>query len=252
MKSFIKIILVATTIASIAVGCTKDDVVDTTANQALTSASTFSLSNRLLAGFVIDSSSVPNLSTSLLPTGYNGFRKLLTYDTIASGNKPKVYTVGQVINISTYVRGDDAAIANILNGINFRFFGVPTIYTGAASSSNWIKSVSNPPQSPVQAAEDSIRGFVPRSIDVLNTVSLPTINAGAVTPFTIFKVNTELSNGISYSTYLVNLAYTIPASLSGKLISVNFSVRTSLSGTTASSFRNDLGNVNWNYAFRVL
>ncbi len=250
MKSILKNLLAALTVMAFAASCTKDETINTDANAGLASATTFSLSNRLLAGFVLDSTAA-GVPAGALPAGYNNFRKLLTYDTIATANKPKLDTVGQVITIVAFIKGDDAAIANAANSINFRFFGTPTLYPGAPSSSNWVKSVSNPPQSPVQAAEDSIRGFIPKAADVLATAALPTITVGNTTPFTVTKIAAETIGGVPYSTYLVQLNYTIPAALAGKLVSINFSARTSLSGTSPSSFRNDLGNVNWNYAFRV-
>ena len=55
---------------------------------------------------------------------------------------------------------------------------------------------------------------------------------------------TENLNGISYSTYLVKHSYIIPIALSTKLVSINFSI-------SSGTLRNDVGNVNWNYAFRV-
>ncbi len=250
MKSIFKNLLVAITVIGFAASCTKDEVINTDANAGLAGASTFTLSNRLLAGFVLDSTAA-GVPAGALPTGYNNFRKQLTYDTIATANKPKIDTVGQVITIAVFIKGDDAAISNSLNGINFRFFGTPTLYPFASSASNWVKLASNPPQSFIQAAEDSIRGFIPKATDVLATVASPAIAAGSTPTFTITKVAAENINGVSYSTYVILLTYSIPPAFAGKLISVNFCTRTSLSGASPSNFRNDLGNVNWNYAFRV-
>jgi hypothetical protein len=241
MKHIIKYILIAFAITIVIVSCKKQEAnVNAAANSATAGASYLSLNNRIMSAFVIDSSSFPQIAAGILPASYNKFRKQLTYDTIATANKPRVYNVGDVINIVAFVKGDDSAIAK--RNISFKFFGVPTIYPGASAATNWIKVVSNPPQSLIQAAEDSIRGFAPRSIDVLSTVNFATISTTNTTPFTITKVSAEQINGIAYSSYVVQLSYVIPAALSGKLTSVNFSVGTG---------RNDIGTVNWNYAFRV-
>lgn len=240
MKSIIKKYLVTIAVATAIVSCTKNnDAIDVAANTANTAATTFSLNNRVLAAFVIDSSSIPGLPAGTLPAGYNKFRKQLTYDTIASANKPKVYNVGDTVIVLAYVKGDDNAIGK--RNINFKFFGIPTFYT---SSGNWIKVTTNPPQSPIQAAEDSIRGFAPRSIDVFSTVSRPAIAEITDTLVSIKKVGTGQVNSINNTTYLVQLNYIIPVELSGKLTSINFAVGT-------GNLKNDLGNVNWNYAFKV-
>jgi hypothetical protein len=241
MKQIMKYMLFAFTIIIAMVSCKKEEAnINAAANSATAGASYLSLNNRIMSAFVIDSSSFPQIATGILPVSYNKFRKQLTYDTIATANKPRVYNVGDAINIVAFVKGDDSAIAK--RNISFKFFGVPTIYPGASAATNWIKAVSNPPQSPIQAAEDSIRGFAPRSIDVLNTINVASISVTNTFPVNITKVNTEQINGIAYSSYIVQLSYVIPAALSGKLTSINFSVGTG---------RNDIGTVNWNYAFRV-
>jgi hypothetical protein len=241
MKQIMKYILFAFAISTAIVSCKKEEAnLNGAANSATAGASYLSLNNRIMSAFVIDSSSFPQIPAGILPISYNRFRKQLTYDTIATANKPRVYNVGDAINIVAFVKGDDSAIAK--RSISFKFFGVPTIYPGASAATNWIKAISNPPQSPIQAAEDSIRGFVPRSIDVLNTVNVASIVVNNTFPINITKVNAEQINGIAYSTYIVQLSYVIPAALSGKLTSINFSVGTG---------RNDIGTVNWNYAFRV-
>ncbi len=240
MKSIIKNSLFTIVAVVAIISCTKNnDDMNAAANTANTAAATFSLNNRILAGFVIDSTSIPNLPVGTLPGGYNKFRKQLTYDTISSANKPRLYSVGDTIIVLAYVKGDDIAIAT--RSINFKFFAVPTFFT---ASGNWIRNTTNPPQSPIQSAEDSIRGFAPRSIDVFSTVSRPVITEITDTLVRIKKVGTEQVNGIGNTTYLVQLNYVIPVALSGKLTSINFAVGT-------GNLRNDLGNVNWNYAFRV-
>ena len=239
----IKLYFLAASLLVALASCTKtEDISNPAANAATTGAANLSLNNRLQAGFIIDSSTLHFLPAGSLPSGYNKFRKQLTYDTLSAANKPVVYDTNTVITILTYVKGDDSAINR--RSINFRFFGVPTLYPGGRATSNWIKPLSNPPQSAVQAAEDSIRNFAPRSIDVLNTVTQSSIRVNTTAPFEITKVKSEVLSGISYSTYLIKLSYTIPPSLSGKLVSINFSV-------SSSTIRNDIGNVNWNYAFRV-
>jgi hypothetical protein len=211
--------------------CKKDtDTVNGTANTANAAVNTFSLNNRLLAAFVLDGTTLPNVT---IPTTYNKLRKLLTYDTLAAANKPIVYNVGDVITILGYIKGDDYAISK--RNINIRFFQPsPATFNRPADLY------------PIQRAEDSIRNYAPNSSAgaiLLDQFSIPTIANTNTSPFTVTTVGSELVNGITNTTYLVKIEYTIPASISGKLVSINFNVNNSL--------RNDLGTVNWIYAFRV-
>ena len=245
MKKIINFLIVAVTFSTITVSCTKDDEgINGDANQATANASYLSLNNRILAAFVINQSTLPNVAAGLLPVNgtYNKLRKQLTYDTISAANKATIYNVGDTITLLTYVRGDDSAIAK--RSLSYKFFGVPTLYPGGRPADNWVKPISNPQVSFIQSAEDSVRNFAPRSIDVLNTVNFSAITVTNTFPLEVTKVASEKLSGINYNTYLVKLNYIIPIALSTKLVSINFSV-------SAGTLRNDVGNVNWNYAFRV-
>lgn len=231
MKSTINNFLLVAALSAGFAACTKnEDVSNGAANTASAAAANLSLNNRVVAAFVKDSSTLPNLPAGTLPAGYNNFRKLLTYDTSATVNKAPAYNVGDVINIAAYLKGDDFAISK--RKINFRFFQPPASFITATALF------------PLQKAEDSYRGFAPGVSDILNTVSFPFIGATSTAPFEVKIVDSEKTGGINYSTYLVQLAYTIPQALSGKVVSINFTANTA--GTAS-----DLGNVNWIYAFRV-
>ena len=237
MKSIIKLFLAAGLLGTALAGCGKNnDEVNGPANTATAASANLTLVNRVLAAFVIDSSSFASTAAVTLPSaGYNKFRKQLTYDTLAAANKPKVYKVGDTLVILTYVKGDDYSLSK--RSLNFRFFQIPTAFS---SSTSFIKPTA---LYPIQSAEDSIRNFAPRLIDVLHQLSFAAIAATSSDSLKVSALPAESVNGINYSTYLVQYNYKIPASLSGKLISVNFAVGTTL--------RNDLGNVNWIYAFYV-
>jgi hypothetical protein len=237
MKSKLKILLAVVAMLTTIISCSKNnDEPNGPANTATAASSNLTLSNRVVAAFVIDSSSLRAIPTGTLPTsGYNKFRKQLTYDTLTSANKPKVYKVGDTVTILAYVKGDDYSIGK--RGLYFRFFQVPTAFSSATS---FIKPTA---LFPIQSAEDSIRNFAPRTVDVLSQVSFATIAPTSSDSLKVSALAGENVNGIKYSTYLVQYNYIIPAALSGKLISVNFTVSTAL--------RNDLGNVNWIYAFYV-
>lgn len=230
MKTTLKYILY--TVCSIVAftACTKDNNdINGAANTATAASSNLSLNNRVIAAFVKDSSTLPNINVGANGT-YNKFRKFLTYDTIVVANKTPVYNVGDVINVVAYLKGDDSAIAK--RRINFRFFQTPASFITPTATNV------------LQRAEDSYRGFAPATTDILNSVSLSSITPTTVSPFDVSIVGNEKIAGINYNTYLVKLSYTIPVSFTGKIISINFTANTS--GSAA-----DLGNVNWIYAFRV-
>jgi hypothetical protein len=231
MKKIIKLLSAALIIVAVMVSCKKDaDTTNAAANTANAAASTFSLNNRVLAAFVLDGNTLANVA---LPTGYNKFRKLLTYDTIATANKPTVYNVGDVITILGYVKGDDNAISR--RNINVRFFQ-PSPATFNRPTDLY----------PTQRAEDSIRNYAPNTAagaTILDQLTTLNISNTTTAPFTISTASTEVVNGVNYSTFLVKVEYTIPATMTGKLVSINFNVNNSL--------RNDIGTVNWIYAFRV-
>ncbi len=231
MKKIIKLLTITSAAALTMVSCKKDaDTTNAAANTANAAATTFSLNNRVLAAFVLDGNTLPGVA---LPANYNKFRKLLTYDTIAAANKPTVYNVGDVITILGYVKGDDNAISK--RNINVRFFQ-PSPATFNRPTDLY----------PTQRAEDSIRNYAPNTAagaTILDQISIVSITNTTSVPYTINTTSTELVNGVNYATFLVKIDYTIPATMAGKLVSINFNVNNSL--------RNDIGTVNWIYAFRV-
>lgn len=237
MKSIHKIFLACGLTVFFITGCSKNnDDVNGAANTAIASSANLTLANRVLAAFVIDSTTLKIALPGTLPaTGYNKFRKLLTYDTTTASNKPKIYNVGDTVIILAYIKGDDYALGK--RGLNFRFFQVPTAFS---SSGSFIKPAA---LYPIQAAEDSIRNFAPRSIDILSQVNFTSISPIITDSLKVFSLPSEIVNGINYSKLLVQYNYIIPAALSSKLISVNF--------TVGPTLRNDIGNVNWIYAFYV-
>jgi hypothetical protein len=232
MKSTIKIFFAAAMIFTALAGCKKtSDDVNGAANTAAAAAANLTLVNRVLAAFVIDSSSLATLPAGTITTKYaKQFRKQLTYDTIAAANKAPRYKVGDTLIILAYVKGDDYALSK--RSLNFRFFQVPGTFVKPTALY------------PIQAAEDSIRNFAPKSTDVLDQLNFAAIAASASDSLNVTSLPAESVNGINYGTYLVQYRYIIPQALSGKLVSVNFTVGTTL--------RNDIGNVNWIYAFYVL
>ena len=230
MKKILKHIIYVVCFSLAFTACTKNNNdINGTANNATAASSSLSLNNRVIAGFVKDSSTLPNVNVGANAT-YNKFRKFLTYDTVATINKTPVYNVGDVVNVVAFLKGDDSAI--VKRKINFRFFQTPTSFITPTASNV------------LQKAEDSYRGFAPASADILSTAILPSIMQTSVAPFEVSIVGTESLGGINSNIYLVKLNYIIPATFSGKIISINFTANT---GGSSS----DLGNVNWIYAFRV-
>jgi len=220
MKSTLKISIFVIAAGVIIESCAKEkDNFNAAANHANTAGATFSLNNRVVAGFVTDAATLCDLPPGSLPAKYNIFRKQLTYGTILNANKPKLYNLGDTIVILAFLRGDDAAIAE--RSINFKFTGLPTAFSNATAVNKWVPVSPHPPISPIQSAEDSIRGFALRSIDVLRTVSFPTITEAVSDTLTINRAATGVVNGITTSTYLVQLNYIIITELSGILTSIN-------------------------------
>lgn len=242
MKSFNKyslfVLLVLTTIVS----CKKyENNIDGAANTANSASSALALSNRVLAGFVIDVNTLPNLPAGLLPASFNKFRKVLTYDTIAAANKTPTYTAGDVITIVGYLKGDDFAINN--RKINVSLFKAPTAFITPANPPSVINVLQN--------AEDRYRSYQPGAAGTATAAdtsfTLATIAPTTTAPFNVTTAFSESVNGINYNTYLVQLRFTIPAPYNGKFVpgqvfSINFNA--GVSG-------GDLGNVNWIYAFRI-
>ncbi|MFP5039875.1 hypothetical protein [Parasediminibacterium sp. JCM 36343] len=231
MKLILKTIFVLSSLSIILAGCSKNnDTTNGDANTAIANSTTFSLTNRVLAAFVVDSSSIYNLPAGVLPSSFNKFRKQLTYDTLAKGNTIPSYKVGDTLTVLAYLKGDDYAISQ--RSINLRFFQPPTTF--------------NKPTLlfPVAAAEDSIRGYIPKQSDLLDSVSAPIV-ISTVAPLTVNKIISESISGVNYNTYLVSYAYILPKALSGKLVSINLIVDKKLKPAS------DLGNINWIYAFKV-
>lgn len=230
MRSTVKILFACMAIVATVISCSKNnDSTNAMANTTIAGSANLTMVNRVMAAFVIDSSSLSFTTPGILPTGFNQFRKQLTYDTIASANKPKTYKVGDTLTILTYVKGDNYAISK--RGLNIRFFQTPSTFVKPAAAY------------PVQAAEDSIRNFAPKASDILNQVNFTTIAPTVSDSLNVTALPAIATNGINYSTFLVRYRYIIPAILQGKLVSVNF--------TVSNTLRNDIGNVNWILAFYV-
>ena len=242
MKYKLKTVFVSIIIAASLFSCKKyDNNIDSESNTATAASSALALNNRILAGFVIDANTLPTLQTGLLPTSYNKFRKLLTYDTVVNANKPPAYTAGDVITIVGYLKGDDFAISK--RKINVGLFKAPLAFITPA----------NPPAvvNVLQNAEDRYRSYQPGVTGSLTaadtTFALAAITPTNATPFNVVTGLTETINGLNYNTYLVRLNFTIPTPYNGKFLpgqvfSINFNA-----GVSAG----DLGNVNWIYAFKI-
>ena len=214
---------------------------DGVANTALSSSSALTLNNRILAGFVIDATTLPNVTASQLPTSFNKFRMQLTYDTTITANKPPAYTAGDVITIVGYLKGDDVAISK--RKINLSLFKAPVAFITPANPPSIINVLQN--------AEDRYRSYQPGAAGTATaadtTFTLTGIIPTAVAPFNISLAFSESINGINYNTYLVQVTFTIPAPtatkwIPGQIFSINLNA-----GVSAG----DLGNVNWIYAFRI-
>jgi hypothetical protein len=242
MKSTIKYITYGLVVAVISVSCTKyKNDIDGTANTATTNSTSLSLNNRVASGFVINAGTLPGLAAGTLPASYNVFRKLMTYDTITTANKPPAYKAGDVITIIGYLKGDDFAISK--RRINVSLYKAPTAFITPA----------NPPAvfNVMQNAEDRYRSYQPGAVGSATApdtaFSLAAIAPAVTAPFTVTKVLSEKLSGVNYDTYLVQVSFTIPAAtatkwLPGQVFSINLNA-----GVSAG----DLGNVNWIYAFRL-
>jgi hypothetical protein len=246
----IKNIALAIATAALLASCAKDATTNPALNAAVLRDTVLLLNNRITSNFALDSSAIPGVPSSAYPAGLNGFtsfnrfRRIGTFDTVATANRPPIITVGSTINVVTFIKGDDSAMAK--RSLNFRFFRPP---------SAWVTPTA-PLGNVMFAAENAYRGFNPGSADILagGTQSLAgPIKATATTAapfFTVTKVATESNVGVNISTYLVALKYTIPSSFAGQLVSINFNVGPSVYVTTGANAES-LGVCNWNYAFRV-
>ncbi|MBC7627861.1 hypothetical protein [Ferruginibacter sp.] len=238
LKTVIGCIVIAASLFS----CKKyDNNIDGVANTATAASSTLALNNRILAGFVVDANTLPTLQAGLLPTSYNKFRKLLTYDTVVIANKPPAYTAGDVITIVGYLKGDDFAISK--RKINVSLFKAPLAFITPANPPSVVNVLQN--------AEDRYRSYQPGITGSLTaadtTFTLAAIAPNSSAPFNVVTGLTENINGLNYNTYLVSFSFVLPAPYNGKflpgqLFSINFNA-----GVTAG----DLGNVNWIYAFKI-
>ena len=230
MRSVTKILFACAAILTTVVSCSKNDsTTNAAANIAIAGSTNLTLVNRVLAAFVVDSTSIDYSTTGVLPAAFNPFRKQLTYDTLATANKPKTFKVGDTLMILSYVKGDDYAISK--RSLNFRFFQTPLAFVKPTALF------------PLQTAEESIRNFAPKATDILHQVNFSTIGVTVSDSLNVKALPAQLTNGVNYSTYLVSYRYIIPAALKGKLISVNFTVVPTLIA--------DIGNVNWIFAFYV-
>lgn len=242
MKPIFRYLVCCVAIAATTSSCEKyDNNTDGAANTATAASATLSLNNRILAGFVVDANTLPQLPAGLLPAGYNRFRKLFTYDTTAAANRVPVYTVGDVITIVGYFKGDDFAISK--RRINFGLFRAPSAFITPANPPTVINVLQN--------AEDRYRSYQPGAAGTATaadtTFTLTSIAATNAAPFNVYTVFNESVNGINYNTHLVQLRFTIPAPYNGKFVpgqvfSINFN---------AGVAGGDLGNINWIYAFRI-
>ena len=229
-------------VSTVMVSCTKyNNDIDGTANTATATAASTSLTNRVVAGFIVDATTMPALPAASLPASYNVFRKLLTYDTVTTANKPPAYKAGDVITILGYLKGDDYAIGK--RKINVSLFKAPAAFITPANPPSVINVMQN--------AEDRYRSYQPGiagSATAPDTAfSLVSITPTTATPFNVANAMSESIAGVNYNTYLVQLTFTIPAAtatkwLPGQVFSINLNA-----GVAAGDF----GNANWIYAFRL-
>ena len=242
MTSIFKYFVCALTLVATMISCKKyETTTDGAANTTIASSSSLSLNNRVLAGFVVDANTLPGFQAGQLPSSYNKFRKLLTYDTTAAANKTPAYIAGDVITIVTYLKGDDFSISK--RRINFSLFKAPTAFITPANPPTVVNVLQN--------AEDRYRSYQPGAIGTATaadtTFTLANITPTTTAPFNVINAFKESVNGINYNTYLVQFTFTIPAPYNGKFVpgqvfSINFN---------AGVAGGDLGNVNWIYAFRI-
>lgn len=242
MTSKIKYLIYGLALTALTTSCTKyKNDIDGAANTATTTSVALSLNNRVASGFVINAGTLPGLPAGSLPASYNVFRKLLTYDTVTTANKPPAYKAGDVITIVGYLKGDDFAISK--RRINVSLFKAPTAFITPANPPSVVNVMQN--------AEDRYRSYQPGAVgsatapDTLFT--LAAIAPATTVPFNVTKVMSEQLSGVNYITYLVQVSFTIPAAtatkwLPGQVFSINLNA-----GVAAG----DLGNVNWIYAFRL-
>jgi hypothetical protein len=245
MKQIIKNSFFAIAVIALVTSCTKyDTALDGAANTANAALSASALNNRIVSGFIVDGSTLPTLPTGALPPAYNVFRKLLTYDTVTTVNKPPAYKAGDVITIVGYFKGDDFAISK--RRVNLSLYKAPAAFITAANPPSVINVMQN--------AEDRYRSYLPGTTTPVvaadTSFTLPTIATTTPTialPFTINNVMNESIGGSNYNTYLIQFTFTVPLPtatkwIPGQVISINLN---------AGVAGGDLGNANWIYAFRI-
>lgn len=242
MKSYLFNFIYCLIISIMLFSCKKyENNINGAANTEATSSATFVLNNRILAAFIVDGTTLPNLPAGLLPASYNKFRKLLTYDTTSTLNKPPAYTAGDVVTVVGYFKGDDFAISK--RKINVGFFKAPAAFITPANPPSVINVLQN--------AEDRYRSYQPGALGTLTaadtTFTLAAIAPTSSAPFNVSGAFSESINGINYNTYLIQFKFTIPAPYGGKFLPGQvFSINLN-AGVSAG----DLGNVNWIYAFKI-
>jgi hypothetical protein len=255
MKQFIKNTILTVSVVTVIFSCTKYDTnIDGAANTANAAGSNSTLNNRVTAGFIVNSSTIPTLPAGILPT-LTTFRRFLSYDTTKRtgffADTLPVYRAGDVITIVGYLKGDEFAISK--RRINISLFKAPTSFITPANPPSVINVLTR--------AEDSYRSYQPgvqTSATAFNAIadtilSLPSISPTNVAPFNVFKVMNESIGGINYDTYLVQLTFTIPTSYNGKFVSGNV-MSINLNAGAPFAFVNtaeNASNINWIYAFRI-
>ncbi len=255
MKHLIKNTLIALVSILIISSCTKYKTdIDATANTANAAASNSTLNNRITLGFIANNSTLPNLPTSLI-SSLTTFRRFQSYDTTKrTGFFPDtvpVYKAGDVITLAAFLKGDDFAITK--RKINFGLFKAPSTFITPANPPAVINVMTR--------AEDSYRSYQPGAQTSATAfspvadsiISLPSIVTTSNSQFEVTPFATEIVGGINYTTYLVQLKFTIPAAYNGKFVSgnvmsINFNNGATFGFTNTAEVA---GNINWIYAFRI-
>ncbi len=255
MKKFIKLTAVIFFIGSTITSCTKyNSDINGAANTTNAAATNSTLNNRVTAGFIVNSSTLPNLPAGVLPT-LTTFRRFLSYDTTKRtgffADTLPVYKAGDVITIVGYLKGDEFAITK--RKINVSLFKAPSSFITPANPPGVINVLTR--------AEESYRSYQPgvqTSATAFNAVadtilSLPSIVPTNLAPFNVSKILNESIGGINYDTYLIQLTFTIPMAYNGKFVSGNV-MSINLNAGAPFAFVNSgetASNINWIYAFRI-
>ena len=255
MKQFIKYTVFTILVVTVITSCTKYNTdINGAANTANAAAANSTLNNRITAGFVVNSTTIPNLPAGVLPN-LTTFRRFLSYDTTKRAgflaDTLPVYKAGDVITIVGYLKGDEFAITK--RKINVSLFKAPGSFITPANPPTVINVLTR--------AEESYRSYQPgvqTSATAFNAIadtilSLPSITTTTSLPFNVSKVFSEQVGGINYDTYLIQLTFTIPATYNGKFASGNV-MSINLNAGAPFAFVNTAetaSNINWIYAFRI-